>query len=91
MELALTSLSVEVSAHADVRGCLMVDPSVPAGFQRIDAQVRITAKNDTDAARIKTLVATAERCCVVLQTLRSDVPVLTSVNEPAERVVALSA
>lgn len=86
--IALESLEVEVSALADVRGCLMVDPAVPAGFQKIEVDVRIQAGGDTDPARIGMLTSAAEKCCVVLQTLRSDVPVVTRFGGPAPSAAA---
>jgi uncharacterized OsmC-like protein len=77
MGVALKTLAVEVRAFADVRGCLMVDREVPVGFQRIDVDVLIQTEDGTDPKQIGQLTSTAERCCVVLQTLRSDVPVNT--------------
>lgn len=83
MGLTLKTLEVEVHAQADVRGCLMIDDRVPAGFQRIDVDVRIEPAEGTDSAQIDTLGAAAERCCVVLATLRSDVPLETKFSGPA--------
>ncbi|MDZ7842630.1 MAG: OsmC family protein [Gammaproteobacteria bacterium] len=77
MGLTLKTLEVEVRAFADVRGCLMVDPRVPAGFQRIDVDARVEAEDSTDPTQISKLTSAAEQCCVVLQTLRSDLPVET--------------
>jgi len=83
MGVTLDSLDVAVSAHADVRGCLMVDRSVPAGFQRIEVDVRLEPAAGTDPAQIRMLTSAAEQCCVVLQTLRSGVPVTTRFSEIA--------
>lgn len=83
MGLALQTVAVEVRAHADVRGCLMIDDQVPAGFQRINVDVCIAPADGTDPGQIDALVVTAERCCVVLATLRSDVPVETKISGPA--------
>lgn len=88
MGLALKTLEVEVSAHADVRGCLMVDRQVPAGFQRIDVDVRIEPAEATDPMLIGKITSAAEQCCVVLQTLRSAVPVETRFSGPAVVAVA---
>jgi uncharacterized OsmC-like protein len=77
MGIALKTLAVEVRAFADVRGCLGVDRQVPVGFQRIDVDVLIEAEGNTDPAQIGRLTSVAERCCVVLQTLRSDIAVDT--------------
>lgn len=77
MGIALDEIVVEVRALADVRGCLMVDRQVPVGFRRIDVDVLIEAEEGTDPAQISKLASVAERCCVVLQTLRSDIAVDT--------------
>src|SRR6056297_1599222 len=69
MGVTLESLEVSVTAHADVRGCLMVDRAVPTGFQRIEVDVHLEAAAGTDPAQIRMLTSTAEQCCVVLQTL----------------------
>jgi uncharacterized OsmC-like protein len=78
MGVELATLHVTVRAAADARGCLMVDPRVPVGFRRIDAAVRLDAAPGTDPALLDKLAAAAERCCVVLQTLRGGVPVQAS-------------
>ncbi|MFP4538405.1 MAG: OsmC family protein [Dichotomicrobium sp.] len=88
MGVALEALEVQVRAIADVRGCLLVDRDVPAGFQRIDIEVGIKAAEGVDPAQISMLTSAAERCCVVLQTLRSDLPVGTRIREPAINTVA---
>jgi hypothetical protein len=77
------TLVVEVRAFADVRGCLMVDREVRVGFQWIDVDVLIQAEDGTDPKQMSQLTSAAERCCVVLQTLRSDIPVNTRFGEQA--------
>ena len=83
MGIALKALAVEVRAFADVRGCLVVDRQVPVGFQRIDVDVLIEAEGNTDPAQVSRLISVAECCCVVLQTLRSDIAVDTRFRGPA--------
>lgn len=83
MAVELETLEVAVTAFADVRGCLMVDSSVPAGFKRIDVNVRLRARQGTDPAQIGALTTTAELCCVVLRTLRGGIPVTTRFSDPA--------
>jgi uncharacterized OsmC-like protein len=78
----LESLEVSVTAEIDVRGCLLVDPAVPVGFQRIQVHVRLQPKGQVDPGAIQGLVAATERCCVVLQTLRSGVLVQSQVEIP---------
>lgn len=76
----LQSLEVKVQAELDVRGCLMVDRSVPVGFQKMHCSVRLQPEGQVDAKTLQTLLRTAENCCVVLQTLRNGVNVSTQVE-----------
>lgn len=88
MGVALQSLEVAVDGHVDVRGCLMVDETVPVGFQRFEVDVQLKPAGGTDPAQVKMLTSAAEQCCVVLQTLRSGVTVTTRFREPAEHTAA---
>lgn len=83
MAVKLETLKVAATGFADVRGCLMVDSSVSAGFQRIEVDVRLGARQGTDPDHVAALTASAEQCCVVLQTLRGGVSVTTRFSEPA--------
>lgn len=78
--VTLTSLEVDVSADVDVRGTLLVDRTVPVGFQSMRCHVDVQAAEGTDPKLMQKLLAAAEHSCVVLQTLRSGVPVETSVG-----------
>lgn len=77
LEVTLLDSEVMVTAHADVRGALMVDTTVPVGFQRMHCDVRLEVPSETDERTIKTLMVAAERCCVVFQTLKSGTRVAT--------------
>jgi len=81
--IRLKSLNVEVTAECDVRGCLQVDAAVPVGFQRMRCRVRLEPRDETDENKTRMLVAVAENCCVVLQTLRNGVTVETEVDAGA--------
>ena len=63
--------SVEAEGDLDFRGTLGVDKEAPVGFRAI----RVTFHLDTDASveNLDKLLATTERYCVVLQTLRKGV------------------
>ncbi|HTS23640.1 MAG TPA: OsmC family protein [Casimicrobiaceae bacterium] len=78
--IPLESLEVKVDAECDVRGCLLVEPAVAVGFQRMRCSVRLQTKNCVDEDTIKRLVAAAEHSCVVMQTLRNGVSVQTQVE-----------
>lgn len=86
--IVIEELSVRVQARVDVRGTLGMDPAVPVGFQAIGVQVRLRAAPGTPPERLRQCCRAAERACVVLQTLRSGVPVdlvLDSAPQPAHR------
>lgn len=74
----LSELAVEVTAQADVRGTLMVDREVPVGFQHIQCKVKLRAAEGTPPETLQTLLASAEHCCVNLQTLRQGIAVETT-------------
>lgn len=78
--VTLNSLEVDVAADVDVRGTLVVDREVPVGFQSMSCHVDVEAADGTDPTVLETLLEAAEYSCVNLQTLRSGVPVETSVE-----------
>jgi uncharacterized OsmC-like protein len=70
LHVEILDLSVHVTSDVDVRGCLLVDPSVPVGFQHMRAAIRVLVSDRADADRVRLLPMVAERCCVVFQTLK---------------------
>lgn len=74
----LTELNVRVTAAADVRGAMAMDPAVPVGFQSITCDVHLKAKEGTPPELLHKLSVAAERCCVVQQTIKSPPRVKTS-------------
>lgn len=85
MGIVLEVLTVSAKATVDVRGTLCVSPDVPTGFQKI--QLSVTAKpiEGTPPQAMEMLMAAAEHCCVVMQTLRGGVEVETiRAEEPDE-------
>jgi uncharacterized OsmC-like protein len=73
--IRLVRLSTRVTGEVDVRGTLAVDASVPVGFQQLYSHIELQVTADTDPAVVRKLLAGAERSCVVLQTLRTGVPI----------------
>jgi uncharacterized OsmC-like protein len=71
MGVELVELEVEVTAHADVRGTLLIDRECPVGFQRIDCKTRLRGAEGTNPQLLHKLEAIAEQCCVNYQTLRA--------------------
>ncbi len=80
--LRIEALAVRVEADVDVRGALCMAPEVPVGFQRMRVDIR-TRLAGADARLTGKLRQAAERCCIVLQTLRSGVPVDVAFREEA--------
>ena len=70
--------TVRAEGDLDFRGTLGVDRDVPVGF----SSIRLTFDLETAAAadEVADLVATTERYCVVLQTLRTRPEVVVAVN-----------
>ncbi|MGH7069769.1 MAG: OsmC family protein [Acetobacteraceae bacterium] len=69
MGVVLSRARIVAEAQWDARGTLGVDRTVPVGL----TDVRLTFDLDTsaDTATIERLLATTERYCVILQTLRA--------------------
>ncbi len=87
LSVRLQSLEVKVEAECDVRGCLLVERSVPVGFQKMHCSVRLQPEGQVDAERLQMLLGAAEGSCVVLQTLRNGVTVTAQIdNAEAEAV-----
>jgi uncharacterized OsmC-like protein len=74
----LEELQVQATAEVDVRGTLLVDPDVPVEFQAMHCQCRMVAADGTEPELLERVSQLAERCCIVLQTLRGGVSVDTS-------------
>ena len=81
LEVSIRLLEVLVHAEIDVRGTLLVDRSVPVAFQRMECSVRLEPAANTPPEKVKMLLAAAEHSCVVLQTLRTGVPVQTRLDQ----------
>jgi uncharacterized OsmC-like protein len=75
MGVELESVEVEVSGEADLRGTLAMSREVPVGVTAITCATRVRVKDGTNPERARRLLENAERYCVVLNTLRSGVPV----------------
>lgn len=85
----LQSLEVKVESECDVRGCLLVERSVPVGFQKMRCSVRLQPEGRVEPERLQMLLGAAECSCVVLQTLRNGVTVTAQIDDtPANAVKA---
>lgn len=78
--LELESVHVEVDIQWDFRGTMAVDRDVPIGATGVELRTSVKVKNGVDPERARRLLASAERYCSTLQTLRSGVDVKTEFN-----------
>ncbi|MBV8458222.1 MAG: OsmC family protein [Acetobacteraceae bacterium] len=69
MGITLRHGKVTAEGHWDARGTLGIDRNVPVGLS--DIVLRFDLNADADAEKIKRLIETTERYCVILQTLRN--------------------
>src|SRR6267378_6127977 len=74
MGIELASLEVEIEADWDARGTLAMGDH-PIGLTAIRCTTRVTVPQDVKGERAERLLRSAEKYCVVLNTLRSGVPV----------------
>lgn len=79
MGIAIRGGRVVAEGHWDARGTLGVDRSAPIGLT--DIALRFEIDTDAEPEKVKRLVDTAERYCVILQTLRN--PPAITVSGPA--------
>jgi uncharacterized OsmC-like protein len=77
MGVELDSVEVDVKIHWDFRGTMGVDRDVPVGATGIEMRSSVKVKEGVDPERAKRFLASAERYCSTLQTLRNGVEVKT--------------
>jgi uncharacterized OsmC-like protein len=87
MGIELEALEVEIDADWDARGTLAMG-DYPIGLTEIRCRTRVTVPADVKGERAERLLRSAEKYCVVLNTLRSGVPVeskfsLSQTSSPA--------
>jgi uncharacterized OsmC-like protein len=75
MGIALKELEVTVEGDWDPRGTLALGREFPVGLTAIRAHTRVVVAEDERGERAERLLRSAERYCVVLDTLRRGVPV----------------
>jgi uncharacterized OsmC-like protein len=69
MGVAVRGGRVVAEGHWDARGTLGVDRAAPVGLTDITLSFDVDC--DADAAKLDRMIATTERYCVILQTLRN--------------------
>ena len=75
MGIDLEELEVTVEADWDPRGTLAMGREFPVGLTAIRAHTRVVIRGDERGERAERLLRSAERYCVILDTLRRGVPV----------------
>jgi uncharacterized OsmC-like protein len=75
MGLELEAVHIEATGELDLRGTLGMSRDTPVGMRSIRCDTRVTVKDDGRPDRAQRLLENAERYCVVLDTLRSGIPV----------------
>lgn len=73
--IALEGLEVTVEGDWDPRGTLAMGREFPVGLTAVRARTRVRVAGTEGAERAERLLRSAERYCVVLDTLRRGVPV----------------
>jgi uncharacterized OsmC-like protein len=85
LDVEITKLTVTVAGEVDVRGTLCVSREAPVAFQQMNVRVDLELAPGTMPKLEAKLLAAAEHCCVVLQTLRNGVPVTVQLNDADSR------
>ena len=75
MGIDLEDLEVSIEGDWDPRGTLAMGKEFPIGISAIRAHTRVVVRGDERGERAERLLRSAERYCVVLNTLRAGVPV----------------
>lgn len=75
MAIEITDLDIDVEADWDPRGTLAMGREFPVGIRTIRCRTTVTIADDERGERAQRLLRSAERYCVVLDTLRTGVDV----------------
>lgn len=79
LQIELKETRVKASAIVDVRGTLMLDPSVPVGFQQMKLDIELKGRTVKENM-LPTLVNAAKHCCVIYQTIKKGIPIEVNIN-----------
>jgi uncharacterized OsmC-like protein len=74
----LLETKVEVLAHVDVRGTLMIDPKVDVGFTSMEVNVQVKFNDSINQKQALQLLKSVERCCVIYQTLKQALSIIVN-------------
>ncbi len=74
LDIQLLETRVTVSAEVDVRGTLMIDKSVPVGYQSMHLDVVLVSQAPNQKI-MNILLQAAEQSCITYQTIKRGVPI----------------
>lgn len=80
MGIEIEALRVDVEAGWDARGTLAMGREFPVGIRAIRCRTTVTIAEDANGQRAERLLRSAERYCVVLDTLRMGVEVDATID-----------
>lgn len=75
MDIELEKLDISVEADWDPRGTLAMGKEFPIGITAVRVRAHVVVRDDERGQRSERLLRSSERYCVILNTLRSGVPV----------------
>lgn len=79
LEIELWKTTITVTGKIDVRGTLILDKSVPVGFESMHLAIEIGTRNLSDKT-IHILLNATKRSCVVYQTLKKGILITKEVT-----------
>ena len=80
MGIEIRELRIDVDADWDARGTLAMGREFPVGIRSIRCRTDVTIDGDANGERAERLLRSAERYCVVLDTLRTGVAVDATID-----------
>jgi uncharacterized OsmC-like protein len=80
MGIEIETLHIDVEADWDARGTLAMGREFPVGIRAIRCRTTVTIAEDANGQRAERLLRSAERYCVVLDTLRTGVEVDATID-----------
>ena len=80
MGIPIRELRIDVDADWDARGTLAMGREFPVGIRSIRCRTHVTIEGDANGERAERLLRSAERYCVVLDTLRTGVEVDATID-----------
>jgi uncharacterized OsmC-like protein len=80
MGIEITNLRIDVEADWDARGTLAMGREFPVGIRAIRCRTTVSIAEDVNGERAERLLRSAERYCVVLDTLRTGVEVDATID-----------